>query len=256
MTLARLQEHACIWADKPSLRRAYEVWFRLLTDPLPPNARVLEVGAGPGMLSRHARSVRPDLRWVASDLVVAPWNDLSADAATLPFVSGAFEAVVGLDVIHHLARPRAFLSEAARVLRSRGHLALVEPWVTPLSYPVYRWLHQEGCDMSRDPWSPFGPEADNPKDAFDGNAAVLRLLVREGARAGWRGLGLEAPRVTPLNAFAYLLSLGFRRASLLPPSLVGPLLRIDAALGAMAPLLAMRALAVWQRARGTDEDQA
>ena len=186
------------------------------------------------------------MRWVSSDLGAVPWNDLAADASRLPFREGAFDAVVGLDVLHHLAAPRSFFAEAARVLRPGGRLVLVEPWVSPFSYPIYRWLHQEGCRACPDPWEPF-PGQEAAKDAFDGNAAVLGGIVHATGEAEWAGLGLTAPEVRRLNAFAYLLSLGFRRASLLPRPLAGGFLALDRWTGALAPVFALRARVAWRR---------
>jgi SAM-dependent methyltransferase len=153
--------------------------------------------------------------------------------------------VLGLDVLHHLARPAAFFREAARVLRGEGRLALVEPWISLLSWVVYRFLHQEGCRLSVDPWEPFPAGG---KDSFDGDAAVPWKLVRATPAAGWAELGLRPPRVRRLNAFAYLLSLGFRPASLLPPPLVRPIRALDRLAGPAAPLTALRALVAWRKA--------
>jgi hypothetical protein len=50
-----------------------------------------------------------------------------------------------------------------------------------------------------------------------------------------------------LNALAYLLSLGFKPGTLLPRSLVRPLLALDRAAQAGAPWLGLRALVVWER---------
>ena len=61
-------------------------------------------------------------------------------------------------------------------------------------------------------------------------------------------LGFEPPRRRRLNAFAYLLSLGFREGSLLRPGLVRPLLALDRWTGWLSPLLALRALLVWPSA--------
>ncbi len=211
MSLERLEEHRRLWEGKPELRAVYEVWFELLLDGIPEKARVLEVGSGPGLLAEAARRLRPDLRWTSSDLLVTPWNDLAADASRLPLATGGVDAVVGVDVLHHLPRPAHFFREAARVLGGVGELRLVEPWITPLGWIVYRFFHQEDCRLRLDPWDPFpGPE----KDAFDGNAAVPWRLVGRTAAWEWRHLGLEPPRRRRLNAFAYLLSLGFREASL------------------------------------------
>ena len=243
MSLARLEEHAAIWTAKPALRRVYSVWFDRLLARVARGGRVIEVGAGPGLFAAYARHHRPDLRWVASELTPAAWNDVAADAGALPFRTAAADAVLGLDVVHHLARPRAFFEEAARVLRPGGCLAVVEPWVTPLSFLVYRFFHQEACAVPRQAWQPF----EAGKDPFDGNAAVPRELVRRTSDGEWRALGLGPPEVELLNAFAYLLTLGFRRASLLPAPLAGPAVWLDGASRPLARLAALRARLCWTR---------
>jgi SAM-dependent methyltransferase len=240
----QLEEHREIWKEKAVLSAVYAVWFDALLAPVARGARVLEVGAGPGFLSDHARLKRPDLRWVASDVTFVPWNGLVADGLALPVRTAAVDAVLAVDLVHHLARPAAFFREVARVVRPGGHLSVVEPWVTPLSFPIYRWLHQEGCTPGLDPWSPFGPGA---KDAFEGDAAVVWRLVRDTPAERWRELGLEPPGTVVLNGFPYVLSLGFRRGSLLPPSLVAPLLRLDRATRSLASWLGLRAHVTWRR---------
>ena len=242
MSLERLHEHRRLWEAKPVLARVYEPWFSALLDAVPRGGRVLEAGAGPGFLKDAARERRPDLRWIASDLLRTPWNDLAADAGRLPLAAGSVDAVAGLDVLHHLAAPAAFFAEAARVLRTAGTLALVEPWITPLSWVVYRFFHQEDCRLSVDPWDPFPGSG---KDSFDGDAAVPWKIVRETPPARWRELGLLPPRVARLNAFAYLLSLGFRPGSLLPEPLVGAMMGVDRATQPIAPLAALRAALTW-----------
>ncbi len=246
MSLERLEEHRRIWEARPDLRAVYRVWFDLLLDTVPPDARVLEVGSGPGLLAAAARAARPDLRWTSSDLLAAPWNDVVADAGQLPLATGSVEAVVGLDVLHHLPKPAGFFRETARVLGGVGRLSLVEPWITPLGWTVYRFFHQEECRLRVDPWHPFpGPD----KDSFDGNAAVPWRLVRETSSWEWRHLGFEPPRRSRLNAFAYLMSRGFRERALLPAGLVEPLVPLDRWMKALSPLTALRALLVWESAR-------
>jgi SAM-dependent methyltransferase len=240
----RLLEHRRIWRDKPVLAEVYRVWFDDLLAALGSPRRVLELGAGPGFLSEYARAHLPQVHWVALDILPTPWNDVVGDGLRLPFPDGAFDAVAALDFIHHLARPKLFFEEAARVLRPEGRVAAVEPWVTPFSFPIYRWLHQEGCRPGLDPWCPFGAA---PKDAFDGDAAVVWKLVRGTTAAEWRALGFEPPRASPRNAFAYLPSLGFRPGSLLPRWAVRPLQALDSALDVCAPVTGLRARVVWDR---------
>jgi len=245
VSLERLHEHRRLWRAKPVLARVYEPWFAALLGAVPRGGRVLEAGAGPGFLEEAARDRRPDLRWIASDLHPAPWNDLAADAGRLPVAAASVDAVLGLDVLHHLPDPAAFFRESARVLRPTGRVALVEPWITPLSWVVYRFFHEEDCRLSVDAWRPFPGPA---KDSFDGDAAVPWKIVRDAPPALWCELGLVPPRAVRLNAFGYLLSLGFRPASLLPASLAGPMAALDRATRALAPLTALRAVLVWDKA--------
>ena len=226
------------------LARVYAPWFERLAAVPERDARVVEVGAGPGTLRAFAGHARPDLRWLATDLEHVPWNDVVADAGRLPLASGCAGAVLGLDVLHHLPDPAAFFREAARILAPRGRLALVEPWISPLSWPIYRFLHEEDCRLGVDPWHPFPPG----KQGFDGDAAVPWRLVRDTREAEWQRLGFGAPRVVRLNAFAYLMSLGFAPRSLLPEPLVGALVALDRWSAPLGPLCALRAFVVWELA--------
>ncbi|MBI3932196.1 MAG: class I SAM-dependent methyltransferase [Acidobacteria bacterium] len=245
MSRERLEEHRRIWKRKPVLADVYAVWFDALLGVLPSRGRILEVGAGPGFLSAYARRRRPEVLWVATDLVEAPWNDLVADGLGLPVREGSVHAIAALDLVHHLARPERFFREARRVLVPGGVLAVIEPWLTPFSYPIYRWLHQEGCRPGIDPWNPFG--AAGRKEPFEGDSGVFTRLLRQPPPVRWRDLGLGPPRLTLLNGFAYLLSLGFREASLLPRWLAAPLLRLDGRASSLARYVGLRALVVWER---------
>jgi SAM-dependent methyltransferase len=247
MSRSVLEEHREVWRQKAVLRDVYRVWFDALLREVPARGLVVEIGAGPGFLAEHARSSRPDLHWIASDVVLAPWNDLAADGLRLPLRSGQVDCVVGLDLLHHLASPALFLQEAARVLRPGGGLRLVEPWVTWLSYPVYRWLHQEGCTIDLDPWHPFGVSHSAEKEPFQGdNAGPWRLVATTPAEE-WQRFGFAPPEVRVFNGFAYLFSLGFRRASLLPRPVASALMALDRIASPVSRRLGLRAMLTWER---------
>ncbi len=226
MSLERLLEHRRLFAEKAVLKDVYGVWFDRLLDDLPKGARVLEAGAGPGLFAPRARAARPDLSWTALDLIEAPWNDVVADAQVLPFRDASFDAVVGLDFVHHLSTPLEFFREVARVLKPGCELRVIEPWVSPFSFPIYRFLHQEGATLGLDPGRPF--TKGHAKAPFEGDAGVTRALAHRVDDPTWRRLGYaEAPALTPINGFAYLLSLGFKRPSLLPRFLAAPIIALD-----------------------------
>jgi SAM-dependent methyltransferase len=247
MSLARLKMHRQIWEKKPVLAQIYKVWFDALLDALDADGPVLEIGAGPGFLSSYARSKRPHMRWLATDVVEAPWNEVVADGARLPFRSESMHAVVAFDLIHHLARPADFFKESFRVLEPGGRIVVVEPWVTPMSYPIYRFFHAEGCRMKLDPWDPFVLKGSREKDAFLGDAAVVTRLINEASPSTWTSLGFKPPHLKVLNGFAYLLSMGFQKLCLLPRGLAPLVLSADEWTAPLARHLGMRALVVWER---------
>lgn len=248
MSRAQLDEHRAIWARKPLLGDVYAPWFEALLAEVPRGGKALEVGAGPGFLAPFARARGGIGRLVSADLVEAPWNAVSADAQRLPFVAGAFDAVLALDVLHHLSEPARFFSECVRVLKPGGRIAVVEPWVSPFSYPIYKWLHQEGIRSGLDHWRPFA--SGDAKQPFEGDGGIFTQLIRRSGPELWRSFGLRPPRLELLNAMAYVLSLGFRRGSLLPRALAPAFLALDRWLAPAAPLLALRVLAVWEREAG------
>jgi SAM-dependent methyltransferase len=226
MSLDRLREHRRVFETKRVLADIYGVWFDGLLEKLPLGARVLEAGAGPGLFAPHARVARPDLRWVALDLIEAPWNDVVADAQVLPFRDASFDAVVGVDFIHHLSTPLEFFRDVARVLKPKGELRVIEPWVSPFSFPIYRFFHQEGASRGLDPARPFGKG--DSKEPFEGDAGVTRAIAKRVDEATWLQLGFAGrPAFVPINAFAYVLSLGFKKGTFLPRFLAKPLIALD-----------------------------
>ena len=94
---------------------------------------------------------------------------------------GSVGALVLFDVLHHLSAPASFFSEAARVLADGGRVVMCEPYVSPLSFPVYRWFHPEPLILNADPLAEQ-VEAPEGKDPFDSNQAIPTLLFTRKAR--------------------------------------------------------------------------
>jgi ubiquinone/menaquinone biosynthesis C-methylase UbiE len=124
-------------AADPEQRAMREAYFADVA--FPDGARVLEVGCGPGPVAR-ALAAWPGVGEVVgldpSPLFVAKARELGADvqnasfvvgdARALPLEDASFDAVVFHTTLCHVPGPDAALSEAYRVLRPRGSLAIFD----------------------------------------------------------------------------------------------------------------------------------
>jgi SAM-dependent methyltransferase len=244
----RLAAHARAWHRKASLRAVYGDYYRRMLAALPAEGRYLEIGAGSG----HSRDFTDGLDVTRLDILPAPWVDTVADAQALPFPDASYDGIFLLDVLHHLAEPRLFFEEAARVLRPGGRIAMVEPGITPLSWVFYHFLHEEPVDMSADPLArqPYG----ETKDPFESNQAIPTLLFRRQEHRIALAEAVPSLRTAErqwLSLFAYPLTGGFKSWSLLPAGLAEKLVRLeDRMLPTLGLLMAFRLFAVLEKRRG------
>ena len=139
-----LEPPAWLYAPMARLFLSKLLYRRVAADlagSLPPGARLLDVGAGPGYLLAHLKRQRPDLRLFGVDLDYgmirrAPFRKAPArgaaplllvgDAMALPFPPGAFQQVLATMSLHIWPRRAAGLQEMARVLRPGGRAWIYE----------------------------------------------------------------------------------------------------------------------------------
>ena len=115
-------------------------WFRWVFDKLlklPEDAKILELGSGPGYLWKENVNRIPagwniTLSDLSSGMVDAAWRNLvvtgrtfqfkEIDAQSIPFEDETFDAVIANHMLYHVPdRPRA-IKEIQRVLKPRGTL--------------------------------------------------------------------------------------------------------------------------------------
>jgi SAM-dependent methyltransferase len=244
-TLGRFEEHRRAWRDNAALWTLYERWYGRVRDALPPGGPWLELGSGPGF----AREFIPGL--ILSDVVRAPWHDGQMTAEALPCAPGSLGALVLFDVLHHMQTPANFFAEATRVLRPGGRVVLCEPYVSVLSYPVYRFFHDEGLDFRASPFEEnrrgSGAAEKNP---FEANQAIPTLLFgRQRAEFERRFPALRIIHRESLGGLSYPASGGFSRRPLLPLPLWRGLLAIEERLPSFTfRLFGFRLLVVLERA--------
>lgn len=115
-------------STNPIERRLMGGFFRALESSLPHTvpARILEVGVGEGEVSARLAQRWPGATRVGLDLpdpeLAAHWPGrgfapLFGDIANLPFPDAAFDLVLAIEVLEHVADPTRALAELDRVTR-------------------------------------------------------------------------------------------------------------------------------------------
>jgi SAM-dependent methyltransferase len=230
-----LTRHRAVWERRPELRRVYGEWFARLAAAVAGLTPVVEVGTGPGFF----KDVAP--RTLSTDVLPGPRTDVCCEADRLPFRAESVGALVLVDTLHHLPRPLQFVAEAARVLKPGGRVAMVEPWITPASWVLYRFLHHEECRMGADVACPFGA---GPKGPLDGNAAIPRLLLRRLER---EPAALRVRLREPFVGLPYLATLGFKLGRPLPSVVTALARAAEHVVQPLARILATRIVLVLEK---------
>jgi SAM-dependent methyltransferase len=234
-----LQQHKIIWEQKPILRALYTEWYEEIVMQLAPG-KSLELGGGSGNLKEFAPNV------VSTDIVPLPWLDAVVDAQDLPFAEQSFDNIVLFDVLHHIENVSLFFNEALRVLRPGGRLAMMEPYVSFSSWPIYHFLHPEAVNFNQNPldWVEPSPH----RQPFDANQAFATILFER----NYDSFQKQYPQFIKqyhrrMSFFAYPLSGGFNQPSLLPMNLLKPVLTLEKGLSFMSRFLAFRILVVLEK---------
>jgi SAM-dependent methyltransferase len=118
---------------------ARDQWVRAMAATLPPESRVLDVGAGASKyrpLFSHCRYESQDFCRYEGPLVqyLAP-IDYVCDLTSIPLPDGSLDAVLCTEVIEHIVEPTRALGELSRLLKPGGRLFV--------SAPLLSWLHME-----------------------------------------------------------------------------------------------------------------
>lgn len=245
-----LRRHRNVWTQKPILRRLYASWYQDIARWLQPGLTV-EVGGGTGNLKDFSPNV------LCTDIVRLPWLDALVDAQHLPFNNNSLSNIVLFDVLHHLENVRYFFDEALRVLTPKGRVVIMDPYVSALSWPIYRFLHPEPVDFTQDPFAIVTPV--QGRRPFDANQAVAGIVFEQSFER-FRHLYPQFVKLAHerLAFFAYPLSGGFDRPSLVPLWSLDAFLKVERWLRGFGRMLAFRLLIVLEKtsAAGMTEERS
>ncbi|MAT38924.1 MAG: hypothetical protein CL946_04900 [Ectothiorhodospiraceae bacterium] len=114
----------------------------------PHSGRVLDIGAGNGWVQRilkasNCQVVNMELGIVNLKKLRAELGSqilcVVADAARLPFRSGAFDSIVASEMLEHVNEPAQVVQESARCLMNGGRLTVSTPYKENI--PTYLCIH-------------------------------------------------------------------------------------------------------------------
>jgi SAM-dependent methyltransferase len=234
-----LHRHREVWKQKPVLRHLYAEWYRDIVSWLVPG-RTIEVGGGTGNLKEYASGV------YCTDIIRLPWLDGVTDAQRLPFQSGSLANLVLFDALHHIENVSLFFDEALRTLKAGGRVIIMDPYISWVSWPIYRFLHSEPVDFAQNPLILRTPRPG--RQPFDSNQAISTILFeKELTRFQSRYPQFAVRSVRRIAFFAYPLSGGFEHPSLMPTWLVASMLNLEQKLEGLGWLFAFRMFVVLER---------
>lgn len=124
----------------PSVLRSHRTIDELFLNQLPANARVLDVGAGGGLITQHLADQRPDLTIIGVDLSepqvqnaksrLSKYQDRvtfqKGDATSLDFPDRSFDGVMSYGSVKHWTSREAGMNECVRVLKPGGPLLVTD----------------------------------------------------------------------------------------------------------------------------------
>ena len=106
--------------------------------------KILEIGSGPGFIKK----IIP--KTITSEIILMEDIDIQLDATNLNFDSNSLDAILLLNVFHHISDPEKFLLECKRVLKKNGKILMIEPANTWFSRIIYKNFHHEDFDELSD----------------------------------------------------------------------------------------------------------
>lgn len=192
----------------------------------------IEVGSGAGFSREFIRNRNYEL----TDCADFEWLDRNVDATQLPYASESLDFVIESNMIHHLASPAAFLTEAHRVLKPGGVLLIQDVWGSLLLRLLCRLLKTEGYSYDVDV---FDPRADccDRDNAWAGNNVIPNLLFSDRDRVE-REFGLRVETLVHSEVLLFPMSGGVTShfpVPTLPDAMLRLVERVDRVLARVSP---------------------
>ncbi len=209
--------------NNPLLLKIYEEWYGYLLSSIPnTNGKILEIGSGGGFLKEFA-SKSNNQSIICSDVFPVYELEIVTKAEALPFEDNCLKAIVMTNVFHHISNSIGFFEEATRTVMPGGVVAMIEPWLTPLSKFFYTFFHHEPLETNVNDYkfTSRGPLS-------SANLALPWMLFhRDKEKFCLKFPMWEIEKIKPIMPICYLISGGLSIRNLLPGCTYKTIRRIE-----------------------------
>lgn len=133
-----------------------------------------EIGCGAGLSKFYI----DNKNLLLTDYSDCNWLDQKVDALNLPYADSSYDFIIESNVLHHLAFPSRFFSEAYRVLKPGGIILIQDVWGSFLLRALLRIFKTEGYSYSVDPFSKTTSSCDE-LNLWAGNNVIPNILFED-----------------------------------------------------------------------------
>ncbi len=202
--------------SKPILQLLYENFYKEMERFMSKDGLNVEIGTGHGYSRTYFKNL------IITDRVFTPHIEICNDAQSLPFRDNTLDTIMMIGVLHHMKTPDKFFDEARRVLKKEGKIVMIEPYVSFFSYPVYRFLHHEGCNLK-------SKSCDSEKyHLLDANIAIPTIFFKKERKQFEKNYrDLKIVYESYHTVFHFFASGSYKYPSLLPKFLLPTLLKVE-----------------------------
>ncbi len=186
--------------------------------------KILEIGSGTSPIKLFHHTI------MTSDLLDMDHVDHHFDCHEIHnyemIADKSLDIITMTNVLHHLAEPLKFLTNAASKLRQGGQIIMTEPYYSTLSKLIFTRLHHEPSDFSID--KPHLQQVRGPLSSANMAVPYMMFIMREDWRSAlYDYYDFSERSISFFSSLSYMATGGISRKLPIPNLLYKRFLSID-----------------------------